>query len=642
MIEKMRFVSITGPKSDIDRVVNGYLSQYEIHLENALTELKSVPSLTPFIEANPYRASLGKANEFCSLFDQAKVDVVRSMSAWDAMQLVDQLTSKYDKLTQNLSALDNRRTELKESLKRIEPFRSLPCEFDELFHFEYIRIRFGRIAKEYYQKFTNYIYSTLDTFFYDCGEDDYYVWGAYFCPRSQLTKIDAIYASLHFERIYLSDSYDGTPENAYAKLNEELDANRDEAKKLRKKIKKLLRENQEELVAARDSLQTFSANFDVRKLAACTKNEQEVFYILCGWMSVQDSDALQKAISDDAKVLLFIENTENAGSSTPPTKLKNPKIFRPFEMYIRMYGLPAYNEIDPTIFVSLTYAFIFGAMFGDIGQGLVLLFGGLLIYKTRRMDLAAIIASAGIFSTFFGFMYGSFFGFESEHPIWLSPKTQMITLPFVGKLNTVFVVAIAFGMALVLLSMIFHVINAVKARDTENIWFDHNAVAGLIFYGALTVTVFLYMSGHRLPATAILVVVFVVPLILIVLKEPLTNKINKKKDLIEGSIGMFLVQGFFELFEVLLSYFSNTISFVRIGAFAVSHAAMMEVVLMLAGAESGSPNWIVVVLGNIFVCGLEGLIVGIQVLRLEYYELFSRFYKGNGREFKPFIKKSSI
>lgn len=104
---------------------------------------------------------------------------------------------------------------------------------------------------------------------------------------------------------------------------------------------------------------------------------------------------------------------------------------------------------------------------------------------------------------------------------------------------------------------------------------------------------------------------------------------------------MYLVQSFFELFEIVLSYFSNTISFVRVGAFAVSHAAMMEVVLMLAGAESGSPNWVVVVFGNIFVTAMEGLIVGIQVLRLEYYEMFSRFYKGTGKPFKPFLSKKA-
>ena len=122
------------------------------------------------------------------------------------------------------------------------------------------------------------------------------------------------------------------------------------------------------------------------------------------------------------------------------------------------------------------------------------------------------------------------------------------------------------------------------------------------------------------------------------LKEPLTNLVEKKSKILPEQKGMFFVQSFFELFEVLLSYLSNTLSFLRIGAFAVSHAAMMEVVLMLAGAESGNINWIVIVLGNVFACAMEGLIVGIQVLRLEYYEIFSRFYAGNGREFKPFMK----
>ena len=131
---------------------------------------------------------------------------------------------------------------------------------------------------------------------------------------------------------------------------------------------------------------------------------------------------------------------------------------------------------------------------------------------------------------------------------------------------------------------------------------------------------------------------FGVPLLLILFKEPLTNKIKKKTAKMEESKAMFIVEGFFELFETLLSYFSNTLSFVRIGAFAVSHAAMMEVVLMLAGAEEGSPNWVVIVLGNLFVCLMEGLVVGIQVLRLEYYEMFSRFYKGSGRAFDPYTK----
>ena len=129
---------------------------------------------------------------------------------------------------------------------------------------------------------------------------------------------------------------------------------------------------------------------------------------------------------------------------------------------------------------------------------------------------------------------------------------------------------------------------------------------------------------------------FGIPLILIFLEEPLKNLVSKKQPLIEDSKGIFAATAFFELFDYLITYLSNALSFLRIGVFAISHAAMMQVVLMLAGAENGSPNWVVIVLGNIFVCGLEGLIVGIQVLRLEYYEMFSRFYKGSGRKFEPF------
>ena len=159
-----------------------------------------------------------------------------------------------------------------------------------------------------------------------------------------------------------------------------------------------------------------------------------------------------------------------------------------------------------------------------------------------------------------------------------------------------------------------------------------------MFYGFLVLTIVLYMTGHKVPGNILMVIFLGVPVILFVFKEPLGNLVTKQHKKMEEGKVMFFVQAFFELFETMLSYFSNTISYVRIGAFAVSHAAMMEVVLMLGGITdgAGNPNWIIIVLGNIIVCGLEGLVVGIQVLRLEYYEMFSRFYKGTGRKFEPF------
>ena len=428
---------------------------------------------------------------------------------------------------------------------------------------------------------------------------------------------------------------------AYEQIKEKIASLHQSIELISNNILSILENKQVDLVAAYKTLSTLNETFDVRKLAACTKENNQVFYILCGWMGKSDFEKFEKEASKDADLIYFVDDDFKERFATTPTRLKNPKFFKPFELLLRMYGIPAYNEFDPTIFVAISYAFIFGVMFGDVGQGLFLVVAGFLLYKFKKMDLAAVVSFAGIFSTIFGFLFGSIFGFEDViDAIWLRPMKHMTQIPLIGNLNTVFIVTIAFGMGLTLLTMIFHIINAVKARDIESIFFDANGVAGLVFYGALVLCIVLFMTSNPLPATIILVVMFVIPLIMIAFKEPIMAAIEKKAEIFPKEKGMFFVQTFFELFEIMLSYFSNTLSFVRIGAFAVSHAAMMEVVLMLAGAENGgSPNWLVVVLGNLFVCGMEGLIVGIQVLRLEYYELFSRFYKGTGKVFKPFFVK---
>ena len=653
MIEKMKFLSITGPKADIDRVVNTYLSKYEIHLENALSELTTVQNLTPFLEINPYKEALNTANLFCEELNSFAADTVKAETAQAAAQTMDvetaldtirRIQTDYQDLDQKRADLENQLTTVDESLRVIRPFRNLDFDISSILKFRFIRFRFGRIGKEYYQKFERYIYDNLDTIFIKCDEDDQYIWGMYFVPEPESQKVKAVYSSMHFEKIYMPDSYEGTAREAFEQLAQKRSLILSDFNTASQKRNDFLISHCQEILAARAAIARLSGNFDIRKLAACTrgKGESDIFYILCGWMTEKDAHSFQTDIKDDSKIFCIIdgEDDEHIQPEThqqPPTKLKNPKLFKPFEMYINMYGLPAYNEMDPTWFVAITYSFIFGAMFGDAGQGLLLFIGGFLLYKFKHIALAGIISCAGVFSTIFGILFGSFFGFENLFPaLWLRPMNNMMTVPFIGKLNTVFIVAIGFGMGLILLCMIFNIINAWKAHDTEHIWFDTNSVAGLVFYGSATVSIALILTGHTLPGGIVLFIMFGIPLILIFFKEPLTALVEKKSEVMPKEKGMFIVQGLFEMFEVLLSYFSNTLSFVRIGAFAVSHAAMMEVVLMLAGFESGHLNWIVVILGNLFVSGMEGLIVGIQVLRLEYYEMFSRFYKGTGRKFEPF------
>ena len=640
MIEKMKFLSITGPKADIDRMTETYLSKYEIHLENALSELTEVANLSPFLEINPYKEALSTIDSFYEQLEDPSQISPELMDIEKAIKTVRAVQDGFRRLEEEKSRLQSEHAEILDPLKIIRPFKNLNFDVSEILNFKYIHYRFGRIEKQYLQKFEKYIYDNLDTLFIKCGEDEMYVYGVYFVPEHQAHKVHAVYSSMHFERIFIPNEYHGTAAEAFEKLDtrhreihKALDANKEASRKF-------LQDNSTNIVSAKAALDACSSSFDIRKLAACTPGDTNTFYILCGWMTEKDALAFQKDIQNDEKIFCLMEDQKAPATQKPPTKLRNPKLFKPFEMYVKMYGLPAYNEMDPTWFVAITYSFIFGAMFGDVGQGLVLFLGGLFLYKTKKMDLAGIISCAGVFSVFFGFMYGSFFGFEDVlKAIWLKPMNQMMDVPLVGRLNAVFVIAIGFGMFIILICMVFNIINSIRRGDTEKTWFDSNAVAGLVFYGSIVLTIGLFISGKKLPAAAILVIMFGVPLLLMFLKEPLTNLVEKKSEILPEQKGMFFVQSFFELFEVLLSYLSNTLSFLRIGAFAVSHAAMMEVVLMLAGATNGgSPNWVVVVLGNIFVCAMEGLIVGIQVLRLEYYEIFSRFYAGNGREFKPFMK----
>lgn len=642
MIVKMKFINISGPRGDIDRVTDLYLSRYEIQLESALSELKTVDNLRPFVEINPYRDALNKAIQFVGYLQNAdEVEPDVSLGLDDMFEVVRTANHDYMELQDKKDKLKRKIDDLRKKQQIIAPFRPLDCELSQILKYKYITYRFGRIAIEFYHKMDKYLMDDLGAIFVEGERDESYVYGAYFVSPGEAQKVDAVFRSLHFEKIELPEEFQDTPADEYRRIVKAIYNTNQEIEELDKQAGEMLSGRAPQLIAARNRLEELANNFDVRKMAARMEDKKEDYYILCGWMAEDDIEKFLHEIKDDDKVFVVVEDDHDTYFGEPPTKLENPKIFKPFEMFVQMYGLPSHDEFDPTVFVGLTYSFIFGVMFGDVGQGLLLLIGGGLIYYFKKASLAGIISTAGIFSTIFGFMFGSIFGFEDViKPLWLRPIDHMTTLPFIGKLNTVFIVAVAFGMAVILVAMVLHIVNAVRSHDMENIWFDANGVAGLVFYASVAVTIVLFMTGHKTPGGIVMAVMFGIPLLLILLKEPITRKIQKRADQMEESAGMFFVQGFFELFETLLSYFSNTLSFVRIGAFAVSHAAIMEVVLILAGAESGSPNWVVIVLGNLFVCGFEGLIVGIQVLRLEYYEMFSRFYKGSGRAFDPYTKKS--
>jgi V/A-type H+-transporting ATPase subunit I len=290
-----------------------------------------------------------------------------------------------------------------------------------------------------------------------------------------------------------------------------------------------------------------------------------------------------------------------------------------------MYGIPAHNEFDPTVLVAITYILMFGAMFGDIGQGAVLAAAGLFMFFIRKSSLGWVLACVGISSVIFGFLYGSIFGLEDiVKGLWKAPMDNMEQL---------LIISIAFGAVIILLSIIINIVNSIKVKDYGRLFFDRNGLAGLVFYaGALSMAVYSYFEG-KTAASAVFVILFLVIPLLIMLFKGRLERIFIKHGRQSGEAGF--AEAFFEVFETVLGFLSNTISFVRVGAFALSHAGLALAFRTLHEMMGGAAGVIVMIIGNILIIGLEGLIVAIQCLRLQYFEMFSRFFSGDGYEFKP-------
>lgn len=633
---KMRLVNIVGPIHDFDRVVGKYLLDGNIHLEQATSVVSSVKGLYNFEQDNPYDAVLKRAYDILDQVGGSDVKFEKSeillhmIIDGTAVSYIDRFFSRLEhEIQQELNekqSVTDELAEINELQKQLGHLLGLDVELDRLFHLEFVKFRYGRLPRSSYQKLETYI-NDLTGLFIPVEEDADYVWGMYFAPVQHEEKLDSVFSSLYFERIRISDKIKGVPKQSLKELTKRRLDLTSKLNKINQDIKRHLKDNSQEFAQAYSTLKLLQASYDVRKYAAHT---DESFYIV-GWMTKADADKLNQRLEQDSFISVVVEEPEMVPAVKPPTILQNPRIFRPFEEFVGMYGLPAYNEFDPTVFMSVIYVLLFGIMFGDMGHGVVLFLVGLVMWKWRGMNLGKILMLAGVPSTIFGFLYGSIFGNETLiksyviHPMENSQSMNFMLIATVGM-----------GVVLIVAAMAINIINGIKNKEIGKALFDPNGVAGLLFYlSIIGAVVYFFLTGKNVLTVAFILIFVVLPLILMFLEEPLSKLLQRKKDWVPHHIGEYILETFFELFEVILSYITNTISFVRVGAFALNHVGMLMVVMMFMEMTHGAGSLLVGIIGNIVVIALEGLIVGIQVLRLMFYELFSRFFAGDGKEFHP-------
>jgi V/A-type H+-transporting ATPase subunit I len=311
----------------------------------------------------------------------------------------------------------------------------------------------------------------------------------------------------------------------------------------------------------------------------------------------------------------------------PPTLLRTAPLERLFRPLVSVYGTARYRDLDPTFFTAISFVLMFGMMFGDAGHGLVL--AGLALWLRGRRTgflapyrgLWAIPFAAGLVAAFFGVLYGELFGPTKVLPtLWLDPVTRPGPLLLLG---------VAVGAVLLLASYVLGIANRWREGGAGVAVLDQSGVAGLaLFLGGLVFAAGFYLGN--LPAEVVGGTIGLCGFALVV--AGLASRAGHGVAAVT-EVGI-------ESVDAVTRLVSNVISFTRLAAFGLMHAALGGIVFSAAsalwGGVAGSVAAVAVfVLGNVFTFSLELLISGVQALRLEYYELYSRIFAGEGHAFAP-------
>ena len=528
------------------------------------------------------------------------------------------------------------------AIEQLSHMESLNISLDDIFASKYLEVRFGRLPSDSYAKLK--YYDDRLFFFQPLSREGDFHWGFCFTDKVHVAEVDEILSSLFFERVWVPEYIHGVPGQTFAHLHQAIEAADQELAATDVAMKETIENHYDMFSVIYTLVQYLSNSFELRRYVSIYENS----FILVGFIPDSLAEPLKsRLLGLGESIAVELADHDSDKRFQAPTRLKNNFIVKPFEMFVDMYGVPGYGEVDPTSFLAWTYILLFGIMFGDLGQGLVIALLGLFLSRVKKMEFGRILTRIGLSAAVFGTLYGSVFGLEHL----LDPfYTDVLGLP--GKpvevmdpetINTLLMAAITIGVAMIVLAMLINVFTGIRNRDWEKALFSNNGVAGLVFYSAvLAGAVSMLTGGPNLFTLPYILAFLVLPILIIFLKHPLGKLSRGQKDIKpEDGIGSFVIEGFFELFEVVLSFVTNTLSFMRVGGFIISHAGMMAVVFTLTEMMQGSASIVVLILGNLFVMALEGFIVGIQSLRLEFYELFSRYFEGQGKPFTPVVLDSS-
>lgn len=649
---EMRLIELMVLKQDVLNVIEylGKTGKFQFQSNKKSSSIESEEK-SENIDAE-FFDNLQKVRNFLGIDD-------RETGVLSCERATDEDRNTASKLISLVSDIEKRVSDKIDDIKRIsdsykeaQAFSNLQVPYSHLEHLSFISIKIGRIPKDNLEGLKNSV--GKHAVIISLGDDSSRIMAV--SSKKSRFMLDTELKKYGFVNMEIPEDFNGIPEELLKNIENEKNESEKALEKLNEEKANFAETHKDEILKL---LGSFSMGMQVRKIENGLESTSLV-YRMTGWIPAADSRTFMKELDDLTEGRVAIREylplevpSVLSGEEQVPVKLNHGKFVSAFERMIFSYGSPLYGSIDPTPFVAVFFSILFGIMFGDFGQGLVFLIAGILmalnVVKVGSWNkFAPVFIAIGTTSSIMGLVTGEFFGTEkllvpfAEFVTGLfgTPRAPILKVMPSADPNSVliifgiFAVTIGLGVIINSVGLIVNVINKFLQKKAGSAIFGKTGIAGILFYWYILVFALRIAVFHHGSALYDWIVIGIT-LFFAAFGEPFERIFDGHRPVLENGFGAFVIGGAVELIEVVSSYLSGSLSFVRVGAFALAHAVLGFIIEMMSEKCGPIGGLAVLIAGNAIVVVLEGMIVAIQVIRLQYYEFFSKFFNETGTEFKP-------
>jgi V/A-type H+-transporting ATPase subunit I len=529
--------------------------------------------------------------------------------------------------------------------------------------YSYITVRTGKVTGDGYERLSGRMRAIPSVMLPARREEDLQYLILVFMKRDT-ERVEQILSDVGWTEEKIADSASGLEPDVASNLREKISALYRQQEELADKAIAAVKSHIEEL---RSMWIQLRVNELFYRIQSYFKRSSRTV-IFSGWIPASMRNSVTEAIKKETGGNCVLEWHRPEKDNVPaqervkaPVQLHNPRFMKPFQMLVTNYGVPEYGTIDPTFFTMIAYLAMYGLMFADVGHGAVLclagLFGSLFLKPKRKSfrDLFMLVIWCGASSVVTGVLFGSYFGMAWLKPLWFDFHGIISGHPqgssYITSVYDILRITLYFGIGIIGIGLLFNWVNlSIKRQWTDLILEKRGLLGGWFYFGGIYIARYMVLHDYKaFPPMEVTFLLVGIPALLFYVKAPLhfysSRKEREAKPFTFTTLMNFGMNWIVEVLDLFSGYLSNTLSFMRVAGLGIAHVTLMMSFFQLAemaNPGSGFSPWsiLIILFGNILVIGLEGLTAGIQALRLNYYEFFSKFFHGSGEIYSPLSLKS--